>query len=149
MNDCQALAVNSSTLAQSLTLNCKFDYGRFPSRQNITLAHLNRLSLPNRHHVTITFDSISCCQPSVEKLPKLELPFSPERQLVTVFIRGILYNMRIKHAHPLHTCIHTHSSHIHTLRNTHTFHSCAHTHTLRSAAFCSPPSSSLSLISHT
>lgn len=118
MNGYQALAVYS-TLAQSLTLNSsKFDYGRFLSRQTITLAPSNQLSLPKHHYLTITSDSISCCQPSIENLAKLYLPFSPERQLVTVFICGIFsstQSLRITHAHPLHTCIHTHTLNAYTL----------------------------------
>lgn len=133
MSNYQALAVYCS-LAQSLILNCKFDYGRFPSRQNITLSHSNQLSMQNHHHLTITFDSISCCQPSAENLPKLQLPFSPERQLVTVFICGIFSNthsLRITHAHPLHTCIHTPSSHMHTDKHTHIPQLCTYTHSTK------------------
>lgn len=137
MNDCQALAVNSSTLAQPLTLNCEFDYGRFPSRQNITLAHSNQLSLPNHHHLTITSDSISCYQSSIEKLPKLELPFSPYRQSVTghcVHPWDLLQHTQPKN----HTCTatphvdtHTLFAHTHSDKHTHIPQLCMYVHSTK------------------
>lgn len=51
--------------------------------------------------------------------------------------------------HTHSTRVYTHILHTYTLCFTHTFHSCAHTHTLWSAAFCSPPSSCLTLMSYT